>query len=184
MTCRVIQWATGFVGQESIKGILAHPELELVGCWVHSPDKVGRDAGEICGIEPTGVIATNSIDELLALGADAVVYSPVLADEGEILQFLEAAARRVERARPGRCRRHHLARRRVVLLDRLEDRGGARDRPAFQLAVIDGAFACRVRAALQALRHRRNHDRVVGGAGRGGGNGGEQVALGLPGGGG
>ena len=90
MTCRVIQWATGFVGQESIKGILAHPELELVGCWVHSPDKVGRDAGEICGIEPTGVIATNSIDELLALGADAVVYSPVLADEGEILQFLEA----------------------------------------------------------------------------------------------
>ena len=55
MTYRVIQWATGFVGQEAILGVLAHPELELVGAWVHSPDKVGRDVGEICGIDPIGV---------------------------------------------------------------------------------------------------------------------------------
>ena len=41
MTYRVIQWATGLVGQEAIKGVLAHPDLELVGRWVHSPDKVG-----------------------------------------------------------------------------------------------------------------------------------------------
>ena len=59
MTYRVIQWATGLVGQEAIKGVLAHPELELVGCWVHSDDKVGRDVGEICGIGPIGVTATN-----------------------------------------------------------------------------------------------------------------------------
>ena len=49
MTYRVIQWATGMVGQEAILGVLAHPELELVGCWVHSPEKAGRDVGEICG---------------------------------------------------------------------------------------------------------------------------------------
>ncbi len=48
MTYRVIQWATGFVGQEAIKGVLAHPDLELVGTWVHSADKAGKDVGELC----------------------------------------------------------------------------------------------------------------------------------------
>ena len=51
-TYRVIQWATGLVGKEAIKGIVAHPELELVGCWVHSDDKVGRDVGEIVRHRP------------------------------------------------------------------------------------------------------------------------------------
>jgi 2,4-diaminopentanoate dehydrogenase len=88
MTYRVIQWATGLVGQEAIKGIVAHPELELVGCWVHSDAKVGLDAGEIAGIGPLGVLATNSLAEICAINADAVVYSPMLADEGEILALL------------------------------------------------------------------------------------------------
>ena len=90
MTYRVIQWATGLVGQEAIKGIVAHPELELVGCWVHSENKVGHDAGEIAGIGPTGVKATHSLDEICAIDADAVVYSPMLADEGEILALLRS----------------------------------------------------------------------------------------------
>ena len=41
MAIKVIQWATGGVGRAAVAGIVAHPELELVGCWVHSPDKVG-----------------------------------------------------------------------------------------------------------------------------------------------
>src|ERR1700687_3522230 len=41
MTHRVVQWATGLLGKEAIKGVLAHPELELVGCWVHRVDKAG-----------------------------------------------------------------------------------------------------------------------------------------------
>ena len=52
MTYRVIQWATGLVGKEAIKGVLAHPELELVGCWVHSDDKVGQDVGELVRHRP------------------------------------------------------------------------------------------------------------------------------------
>jgi hypothetical protein len=88
MTYRVIQWATGFVGQEAIKGVLAHPDLELVGCWVHSPDKAGKDVGEICGIGPVGVTATNDVDELLELEADCVVYSPVLASTTTVEQLL------------------------------------------------------------------------------------------------
>jgi len=78
MTYRVIQWATGLVGQESIKGIVAHPQLELVGCWVHSEAKVGRDAGDIAGIGPTGVLATHDIDAICAIEADAVVSLPRL----------------------------------------------------------------------------------------------------------
>ena len=90
MTYRVIQWATGLVGQEAILGVLAHPELELVGTWVHSPDKVGRDVGEICGIEPIGVTAVGTIEEICAIDADAVVYSPVLASTRDVIALLES----------------------------------------------------------------------------------------------
>jgi len=90
MTYRVVQWATALVGKESIKGVLAHPELELVGCWVHSPDKVGRDVGELCEIGPIGVRATGSIDEICALDADAVVYSPVMASTRDVIRLLES----------------------------------------------------------------------------------------------
>jgi hypothetical protein len=59
MGYRVIQWATGNVGKEAIRGILAHPDLELVGCWVHSDAKSGLDVGRILGESETGVLATN-----------------------------------------------------------------------------------------------------------------------------
>jgi hypothetical protein len=90
MTYRVVQWATGFVGQEAIKGVLAHPELELVGVWVHNTDKAGRDAGDICGIGPIGVTATNDAEAIFALEADAVVYSPVLASTRDVIRLLES----------------------------------------------------------------------------------------------
>jgi hypothetical protein len=90
MAYRVIQWATGNVGRSAIEGILAHPELELVGVWVHSESKVGRDAGVICGIDAVGVTATNDADELLAREADCVLYSPLLPQPAEIIRILES----------------------------------------------------------------------------------------------
>ena len=45
------------------------PDMELVGVWVHSPEKVGKDAGELAGGEPMGVVATNDADALIAPGA-------------------------------------------------------------------------------------------------------------------
>ena len=75
MTYRVIQWSTGNVGHHATRLIARHPDLELVGLWVHSDEKAGRDAGEIVGIDPLGVIATQDADELLALGADCVCYT-------------------------------------------------------------------------------------------------------------
>jgi hypothetical protein len=73
---RVIQWSTGNAGRKALRGILRHPELELVGVHAHSPDKVGKDAAELCGLsKPTGIRATNDVDALLALDADCVCYT-------------------------------------------------------------------------------------------------------------
>jgi hypothetical protein len=75
MAYRVIQWSTGNVGRLALHGIVEHPDLELVGLLVHSADKAGKDAGELCGTDPLGVKATNDPDEVLALEADAVCYT-------------------------------------------------------------------------------------------------------------
>jgi hypothetical protein len=87
---RVIQWATGNVGRAAIEGILAHPDLELVGVWVHGEAKVGRDAGEICGGDPVGVAATNDADAILTREADCVLYSPLLPQPAEVIRILES----------------------------------------------------------------------------------------------
>ena len=90
MTYRVIQWATGGVGRASVQGIVSHPELELVGCWVHGEEKEGQDVGALCGTEPLGVAATRDVDALLALEAACVMYSPIMADRKEVVRILES----------------------------------------------------------------------------------------------
>ena len=90
MGYRVIQWATGGVGRASIQGIVEHPDLELVGCWVHSRKKSGRDAGEIGGIGAIGVKATADEAEILALDADCVLYSPIMADPAQVERILRS----------------------------------------------------------------------------------------------
>jgi hypothetical protein len=75
MAIRVIQWSTGNVGAFALRHILDHPELELVGLWVSSAAKAGRDAGELCGRPATGVRATTDADALLAMNADCVCYT-------------------------------------------------------------------------------------------------------------
>lgn len=90
MPISVIQWATGGVGRAAIEAIAAHPQLSLVGCWVHNPEKAGCDAGELAGIGPLGVPATQDVDRLLASGADCVVYAPLMPDEGLVCRMLAA----------------------------------------------------------------------------------------------
>jgi 2,4-diaminopentanoate dehydrogenase len=69
-----VQWGTGPVGRHAIAAVVDHPELELVGGYVYAADKVGRDLGELAGIGPVGITATGDRDEILALGADCVLY--------------------------------------------------------------------------------------------------------------
>jgi hypothetical protein len=73
---RVVQFSTGNVGQHSLQAIIGRPDLELVGVHAASPNKIGRDAAELCGLtEQTGVIATDDIDALIALKPDCIVYT-------------------------------------------------------------------------------------------------------------
>jgi hypothetical protein len=90
VTLRVIQWATGAVGRSAIAAIMAHPELELAGCWVHSARKNGLDAGDIAGAGPAGVVATTDADALLALDADCVVYAPLVPDKAAVEALLRS----------------------------------------------------------------------------------------------
>jgi 2,4-diaminopentanoate dehydrogenase len=91
MAIRVVQWTTGNVGKESVKAISANPAFELVGCFAWSPAKVGVDVGELVGIAPLGVIATDDVENLLALKPDCVVYNPMWPSVDELVRILEAA---------------------------------------------------------------------------------------------
>jgi 2,4-diaminopentanoate dehydrogenase len=90
MTLRVVQWTTGITGKAAVRGIVDHPLLELVGCYAYSPEKVGRDAGELCGIAPLGVIATDDVEALLALAPDCVSYMPYRPDVDHVERILDA----------------------------------------------------------------------------------------------
>jgi hypothetical protein len=70
----VVQWTTGKTGSAAVRGMVGHPVLDLVGCYAYSPDKVGRDVGDLCGIDPLGITATDNVDALLALRPDCVSY--------------------------------------------------------------------------------------------------------------
>ena len=87
---RVVEWSTGHVGRHAIAGIDAHPDLELVGVWVSSDAKAGRDAGDLAGLgRSLGVTATTDADALLALRPDCVVHT-AMADHrlGEAIEDL------------------------------------------------------------------------------------------------
>jgi 2,4-diaminopentanoate dehydrogenase len=89
---RVVQWATGNIGLRSLRAVIEHPQLELVGLYVYSDAKVGRDAGELCGAAPTGVVATRDIEEILALKPDCVLYMASEAEIDVLCRLLESGA--------------------------------------------------------------------------------------------
>ncbi|MCC6763116.1 MAG: dihydrodipicolinate reductase [Deltaproteobacteria bacterium] len=77
---KVVVWGTGFVGKLVIPEIVKHPGFELVGVGVSHPEKVGKDVGAICGIDPIGLAATDDVAQLLATDPDALVhYGPTAA---------------------------------------------------------------------------------------------------------
>jgi hypothetical protein len=90
---RVVQWATGAVGAAQLRAVLDDPELELVGVFVYSAYKIGVDAGTLVDRAPTGVLATNDKDEILALDADVVLHAaskgfPVNTNTDDIVALL------------------------------------------------------------------------------------------------
>ncbi|BBY63503.1 NAD(P)H-dependent amine dehydrogenase family protein [Mycolicibacterium helvum] len=118
MAYRVVQWGTGAVGVEAIRGILGHPDLELVGVKVYSEGKAGTDAGVLAGAEPIGVTAAIEVD---TAEVDAVVYAPRHPSVDEAATILASGANLITTAfafHPARMER--------------------RDRERLQQACIDG----------------------------------------------
>jgi 2,4-diaminopentanoate dehydrogenase len=95
VTTRVIQWATGAVGSVQLQQVIDRSDLELVGVYVYTPDKVGQDAGALVGRSPAGVLATNDKDAILALDADLVLHAaskahPRNTNSQDIVALLES----------------------------------------------------------------------------------------------
>ena len=87
---RIVQWTTGRTGRVAVRAMARHPVLELVGCYAYSPDKVGRDVGELCGIDPLGIAATDDVNALLALQPDCVTYMAYRPDFDHLVRILES----------------------------------------------------------------------------------------------
>ncbi|MET0704007.1 MAG: dihydrodipicolinate reductase [Mycobacterium sp.] len=92
MPYRVVQWTTGAVGRESLRGILDHPDLELVGVRAYSTDKHGVDAGRLVDREPVGVLAKTDIAEVLDGDVDCVVYTPRTPSVDDVCRILSSGA--------------------------------------------------------------------------------------------
>lgn len=90
MTYRVIQWMTGDVGQVGIRHFADNPVFDLVGVLVHSAEKVGKDAGEIVGIDPIGIIATDDVEAIVGMEADCVFYTPIIMDTDTVCRLLRS----------------------------------------------------------------------------------------------
>lgn len=78
---RVVVWSTGTIGRHAIAGVLAHPDLELVGVWTSSESKHGVDVGVLAELgREVGLAATTDADELLALAPDCIVHGAMTDD--------------------------------------------------------------------------------------------------------
>ncbi len=90
MAIRVVQWTAGGVARAAVRGVLDHPDLELVGCFVWSADKAGKDVGELVGLDPLGITATADIADIVALKPDVVLYMPLIWDVDAMVRLLES----------------------------------------------------------------------------------------------
>ncbi|MFW0785069.1 diacylglycerol kinase [Gordonia sp. CPCC 206044] len=76
MAIRVAHVGTGNVGRLALRQLIDNARFDLVGVCVSTPEKVGKDAVELAGIdaEPTGILATSELDDIIAANPDCVVY--------------------------------------------------------------------------------------------------------------
>lgn len=149
MAYRVVQWGTGAVGVEAIRGILDHPDLELAGIKVYSDDKVGRDAGDLVGSDPVGVPAAQVVD---TADVDAVLYAPRHPDVDEAAAILASGANLVTTAfafHPARMEPHDR--------DRLQHACAAGNSSLHGTGLNPGNLGVVVPIALSGMSRRIDH---------------------------
>jgi hypothetical protein len=88
MALKIIQWGTGSVGKVGLREILRNPEFSLVGVKVYGEAKVGVDAGDLCGMPKTGILATSDLAALPLDDADCILYTPMMTDYDEVASLL------------------------------------------------------------------------------------------------
>lgn len=142
---RIVQWATGAVGRHAVAAIHEHPDLQLVGAYVYSDAKAGRDVGEICGIGAIGVTATRDADQIAALDADCVLYMPQgemnpMGAVDDICTMLASGKNVVSTAVTGLIYPHSLGRRVVEKLDNACTQG----RSSFHATGVEPGWAAEV----------------------------------------
>ncbi len=75
MAIRVALIGPGNCGSLALRQLIEDKRFDLTGVWVSSDAKIGRDAGELAGLEvTTGVAAVNDLDAIVAAKPDCVVY--------------------------------------------------------------------------------------------------------------
>lgn len=162
---RVVVWSTGTVGRHAIAGVDRHPDLALVGVWVSSAEKDGKDAGELAGTgRELGVRVTRDRDALLGLRPDCIVHCAMTDDRvfeaiEDLGSFVEAGINVVSSGPVILV--HPRGTLPDEMVDQLEDqarRGGA----SLHVNGIDPGFANDVLPlALTSLSQRIDHLRVM-----------------------
>jgi hypothetical protein len=75
MAIRVAHIGTGNVGRIALSELIENPGFELTGLCVSADEKVGKDAGELAGLDvKTGILATKDLDAVLATKPECAVY--------------------------------------------------------------------------------------------------------------
>src|SRR5215210_4363054 len=92
---RVVVWGPGGIGRATLKQLVKRDDCEIVGVLAYSPDKDGKDVGELIGIDPIGVKATTDQEAIFALDADVVIHTGMLpfemaAMEDVVVRLLES----------------------------------------------------------------------------------------------
>jgi 2,4-diaminopentanoate dehydrogenase len=92
MTIRVAHIGTGNVGRLALRQLVQDTRFELTGVCVSSDAKVGKDAGELAGLDvSTGVTATKDLDAVLAEKPDCALYCAM--EYPRIVEVMEDARR-------------------------------------------------------------------------------------------
>ena len=153
MTIRVVHCGTGLTGREALRAIIEDPALELVGQYVSTPDKVGRDSGELCGLPSTSVIATGDLDQVIELDADCLcnagdAVGRELEAVEEMARFLRAGTNVVTFAVVEMCYPPASPPALRAIIDAAREEGGT---SLYVSGSEPGAMSMNVRAALLSM---------------------------------
>src|SRR6201987_681033 len=75
LSIRVAHIGTGNVGRLALTELVTNPQFELTGLCVSTPEKVGKDAGALAGVDvATGIAAGNDLEDVIATRPEGVGY--------------------------------------------------------------------------------------------------------------